>query len=199
MGIKSVKITPEFARWLGLLCSDGSINKFGRFFKFTNEENILRKEFLHLTKSLFNKIGKEVSTGGRTKEVQVNSTSIVKFLHETFGIPIGRKSNIIKVPPQIIKSSRKVKASFLQGVFDGDGSAFFNKKHHIRTIELTSGSMEFLSQIQSLLKEFGINSWIKNKERKLVISNKDGIKKFFIFINFKHPHRRKKLLQMCNF
>ena len=194
-----LQLTKSMGRWLGLLITDGTISKYKRYLKFTNKEKTLLDEFALLTQNNFNLIGKRINGTNRTPDIQVNSVHLVKQINIEFVIPLGDKSNIITVPTKILNcKNNEVLSSFLSGVFDGDGSAVFNKKHNIRRVDLTSGSSRFLEQVQELLLNFGIESRLAKKETRLLITKKNDIKRFHKFIGFKHPIRQKRLLEMLN-
>ncbi len=131
--------------------------------------------------------------------IQVNGSELVKFVNSEFNIPIGNKSKIITVPTKIMLSTDKqFVCSFLQGVFDGDGSVVFNRKNWIRRLDLTSGSIKFLEQIKLLLNRLGMFSRLSEKESRLFMTRKDDIKRFQQLIGFKHPLKNQKLLEMIN-
>ena len=194
-----MEMTKDLGRWLGLLITDGTISKTEWFLSFGNIENELLDDFSKLTQKIFGLEGKLTHSNGRVFTIQVNSTQLVRKINKEFQIPIGNKSKIISVPEKIVNcNNNQILCSFLQGVFDGDGSVVFNKKHNIRRVDLTSGSKGFIEQIRLLLQKLGIFSRLSKTEIRLLITRKNDIKEFQKLINFQHPKRRKKLLEMLN-
>ena len=55
--------------------------------------------------------------------VELNSRALVWFVRDIFGIPIGYKTNKVRVPNILCLSSKSIVCSFLRGLFDADGSA----------------------------------------------------------------------------
>lgn len=188
-------LTPDMGRWLGLLISDGSINKYGRFLKFTNKEDSLREEFSELTEKIFNLNTHEINTKNRTPEIQVNSVKLIRRLNSDFQLPIGKKTKHLEIPNQIMNCQDvEILCSFIQGIFDG--GAIFNQCHKIRRVDITSINPKFLSQIKYILKKLKISSRLSKTEPRLLITRKDDIRLFKELIGFKHPKRKGKLLEM---
>lgn len=182
----------QLARWLGLLVTDGSINKNKRFLKFTNRKSILLINFRQLTRAVFGIEGKIIHSKNRVPEVQVNSVSLIKEINEKFDIPIGNKKGKLKVPRQIMSCNNKeVICKFLQGVFDGDGSVFQSKKHHVRQVTLTNKNEVFLEQIKTLLERLGMKPFIVRSQNRVVIASIDDIIRFKNKIGFVHTDRQR--------
>ncbi len=93
--------------------------------------------------------------------IDINGKPIIVFLNYFFDIPRGKKSNSVKVPSLINKSTKKIKKAFIQGVFDTDGG----KRH--RGWGLSSKSIMFRDGIFCMLSEFGFDvrkdEWINKK------------------------------------
>ncbi len=74
-------------------------------------------------------------------------------------IPVGKKSEIVEIPKEILNSNKKIKAKFLSGLFSTDGSVSFMPKKKPK-ICYSSKSEKLVRQIKNLLVEFGIRSQI---------------------------------------
>ncbi len=86
------------------------------------------------------------------------------YFNKIFGIPYGKKARIVSVPEIIFRSNNKVVASFLKGLFDGDGTCFGG-------LSYKTYSKCLANEISYLLTRFGIYSYIKTngEENKIVI------------------------------
>ena len=142
------RITKKLARFMGYMCSDGSINKNG--FSLCQLKNNVCYDFENLATELFN-IEMRWQPDTRSENlfnIIGNSREVVAFLKW-----IGLKSHdIVDVPLLIRKSGRECVKEFIKGVtLDG----------HVSNNQLcvaTSISYKFLMQLQQLLLNFGINT-----------------------------------------
>ena len=104
------------------------------------------------------------------------SSYLQRFLMEFIGMEntIARNK---KIPNLILRSSKETIVAFLQGMFDGDGCAFKTG------VKYSSTSKILVSQLQILLLNFGIKSYIKYREEKTsktsILSNKQHITKIY--------------------
>ena len=104
------------------------------------------------------------------------------------GFPIGKKKDILRIPPAIFKNKELAKA-FLRGLFDTDGG-FHRHNPFSAKVEFTSHSKKFREDIMQLLKLLGFNP-VKIKTH-IYIMSKAGIERFFLTIkphNFKHLYK----------
>jgi len=112
----------------------------------------------------------------RKDHFYLSSSHLKRFFIDYIGIKhtkaIGKK-----IPNYILKSSKQVIVSFLQGLFDGDGCA------HKNGIKYSSISKELVLQLQILLSNFGIRTYIKYSEQKTsknsILTNKNHITKIY--------------------
>ena len=105
-----------------------------------------------------------------------SSSYLTRFFQNYIGITKARAKDK-KIPPMILRSSKEVAKAFLQGMFDGDGCAFKTG------VKYTSTSKELVNQLQILLLNFGVQSYIKYTEEKTsqtsVLTNKNHISKIY--------------------
>jgi ribonucleoside-diphosphate reductase alpha chain len=105
-----------------------------------------------------------------------SSSYLTRFFQDFIGMK-NVKAKDKRIPPIILRSSKNVVKSFLQGMFDGDGCAFKDG------VKYTTTSKELVSQLQILLLNFGVRSYIKYSEEKTsessVLKNKDHITKIY--------------------
>lgn len=140
----------EKAYWLGVIISDGTIQKDGYKTSLTSKDKDLIVKFKKAIKSTF-PVSKIDSFDKRTKKtytrflIQVNSKEFTSYLIQ-HGVT-NKKSYVCNFP--IINQTFYL--AFLRGLFDGDGSLTVNSKDNFR-MSFTA-TKEILESIQNFLKE----------------------------------------------
>jgi len=107
------------------------------------------------------------------------------------------------IPTQILNSDKKVKAAFIRGIFDGDGSIDFADKK-IPRIRISSRNLTGLKQLKELLQFLNINSKVngpykglnRNSIYELLLQTKSVIK-FIKIIKSNHSKKRIKFNQIA--
>lgn len=138
------------AYWLGVIVSDGTIQKDGYKTSLTSKDKDLIVKFKKAIKSTF-PISKIDSFDKRTKKtytrfsIQVNSKEFTSYLIQ-HGVT-NKKSYVCNFP--VINQTFYL--AFLRGLFDGDGSLTINSKDNFR-MSFTA-TKEILDFIQNFLKE----------------------------------------------
>lgn len=166
------RITCELAEFLGLLLSDGTVKP--RTVCFFNTDPTLLDRFAQLATKLFRikcRKGKAKGVG----HIKIQSTALVRVLHEVFNVPLKQKARNNRVPNLILKASNRAIASFLRGYFLGDG--YVGK----REIEIYTSSKTMCSHISYLLTSLGIlhSTRIKYPNAyRIVISSRDQVALF---------------------
>lgn len=125
----------------------------------------------------------------------VNDAYLRKFF-EYFGLGYEKSYNKC-VPYRIMTAPKHIVRSFLRGLFDTDGTV------DARTTSLTSVSKRLIAQVQSLLLNFGIISYVYKAKTKskfgvaytLVISGNE-VEKFLNNIGFGLEYKQEKLIQL---
>lgn len=204
-GAKSKKISlpqtmnKDLAFLLGALVSEGSYHQ-NKFF-FCNSD----KDFYNKVKNIILKQFPEIKPyervlKGNCPEICLYEKNVVEFLRE---IGLSTKlSDKKEIPFSVLMSSREVVSSFLQGLFEGDGSVSFkkDKRHSGKSIELTynSKSKKLIDQLKTVLLNFGVVTTSPYQDKrnscyKLIISGVDSIVNFQKNINF-FSKRKKDIL-----
>lgn len=128
---------------------------------------------------------------GTSKKICVSNNAFNSLMF-LLGVPSGRKaSKEYLIPDWILKSHKDVKAAFLSGIFGAEGSCpnvlTSNRKGNIKfelkclgltqckNVNLKSNLYDFMGQIGTLLKEFGIKSSFYDT---LTYDNNDGSTSF---------------------
>ncbi|MBS3081992.1 Flp pilus assembly complex ATPase component TadA [Candidatus Pacearchaeota archaeon] len=78
------------------------------------------------------------------------------FFNKIFGVPFGKKSSIVKIPEVILKSDNVIIASFVKGLFDGDGTVNSGLSYRTYSKSLVEG-------LTYLLARIGIYSYIRSE------------------------------------
>jgi len=150
------RMSADFAAWLGLLISEGSIGTAS--IQFMNSDEAMVNLFTDLTEKLFP--GIVVSTTWREPDkknwakrkyaqVTINSTHVRKFLEANGIHPCTAKDK--EIPACVLRGSKKEVVAFLSALFEGDGSV------HNSGISYSSRSNKLLDQLQVLLlTKFGL-------------------------------------------
>ena len=172
-------LTKDFMWLLGIILTDGNLNQYedkrhGSTYTsirvFNTNEDIIYK-----AKSVFKGLGLDCYEEEREEgkyRLEVGNTLLAKLMNSVFKIPYGKKSQKTKIPEIIFSLDRKLQASFIEGIFDGDGSYYSNKSKYKHRIHFSSSSREFIYDLQNLLAALGAKSRIGSEYREKV--NIDG-------------------------
>lgn len=195
MGRKGIEVNKEYFKnircrdtaWVaGFLIADGNIYNNRLSLSLHKQDEEVIDKILNLMSSKANK-----NYYKEYVKVGIYNKTISKDL-EKWGV-IPRKSLITKYPEIGLINKR----DFIRGYFDGDGCIKFNKSRNYISINF-KGTFEFLSTIQSLLKdELSINSGLykakisdKNTWDLYISGNTQSIK-FMEWIYFDTPEEIK--------
>lgn len=138
------------AYWLGVIVSDGTIQKDGYKTALTSKDKDLILKFKHAIES-GHPISKIASFDKRTKKtytrymIQINSKEFTSYIIN-LGIT-SKKSYVCNFP----KIEEKYYLHFLRGLFDGDGSVTLKNKNNVR-MSFTA-TREIINFIQKFFKE----------------------------------------------
>jgi ribonucleoside-diphosphate reductase alpha chain len=208
--IKMPEILDEkFAEWLGLLYGDGNITNI----KYANKRSthyigfqvdVQDKDLIKYIQDLSYELFGVKSFIHRRKDKKDNSVSVritsyplIRFL-KVNGL-YKTKGDKIRVPEKIKNSPPAVRAAFLRGYFESDGSITKNKPYPA----CSSINKEFIEDIQNLLFSLGIlnkkrisksrkNSYGKRPVYNLIVTSSFGIKRFFDLVNFISERKKRK-------
>jgi ribonucleoside-diphosphate reductase alpha chain len=170
------KWTRELSLVLGWLVGDGFINEkhhtIGLVFSPEDEE--ARKIIQPIFEKYCNRKIKLVRYENGCVQVRSNSKHIVEFF-----LKLGYKGK--QVPASIFAAPRDVVLSFLSGLFSSDGTINLGKNSR-NYIRLNSSSLKLLKQVQLLLLNLGIKSFIYDRSTKPKVffyKDKSGKQRFY--------------------
>ncbi|MFQ5977237.1 MAG: AAA family ATPase [Candidatus Heimdallarchaeota archaeon] len=198
-------MTRDLMYILGLLAGDGhlrysSVMNSVTQIILTNQDSAVQQRYFKAIKHTFNLELRQFK--GDDCSFYFTSSPIGNLIHN-LGIPYSRKSANVKVPPYAITLPDKMLVSYLQGLFDSDGSIQFTskskKKGRAIQIAYYSKSKDLVMGIKLCLLRFGILSTLRFRPKDciwvLIISDVDSIDKFREHISFTQESRLEKLRQ----
>jgi hypothetical protein len=207
-----MKIDEDLAELLGIHIGDGCISENKRYSEYYLGGDLIEEREYHdnWVGPLFNKkimnplFNKNVKYKEHPKVgvygFHIFDKNLANFFKE-FGIASGSKINI-GIPNEIVKDLRLLKR-FLRGLFDTDGTLYFEKsytskhrKNNHPIIKLGTVSNTLAQDVFNSLKKIGLNPRMKNphkgkKDKNLVYSvilyRKQDIHYYINEIGFKNP------------
>lgn len=132
--------------------------------------------------------------GGYVIGIRSCNRETKEIFHDRLGFPIGKKSENVEIPKQILEEKRYWK-SYIRGVFDTDGSIYVRKsgpgmKYTQPVIDIASNSTKHLMQIKQILNNLGFVFWFEKSNNKVRMAGWENAERFFKVIN---PHNNKKI------
>lgn len=207
-----MQIDGDLAEIIGIHIGDGCISKNERYFEYYIGGDLKEEREYHdkWVSHLFNKkvmlpllnkrvVYKEYPKTG-VYGLYIFDKEVFSFF-EKLGLPCGTKINV-EVPSQIL-NNKSLSIRFLRGLFDTDGSIYFDKNkssnHPINNrpiIKLGTVSKILSKQVFVMLKDLGLNPRMKkpykgkrdkNEVYTILIYRILDIKYFIKYIGFKNP------------
>ena len=146
----------KLAYWLGVYYGDGGhdVRVHGFEIVFGINEISQCNYFDSITYDLFNIKCKKRDTKDNTLRLRFQSIIVKDFLVAN-GL-YKEKSGAILVPDKVFESPHTVRAAFIAGYFDADGSVHSRKSAKRQSVTICSSSNEFLCGLQKLLLSVGV-------------------------------------------
>jgi len=160
VGIKIPELTPEIAWFLGLFAGDGYISEpahrgYGAVALHQDQLDI--KERAQNALNSFGISSSYKKFEGKQARLDFKSQQLGIFLREY----IKRPNEALKVPEFILQGLPSIRAAYVAGLFDADGSS------STRPLQVVSSVYKsYVVEVQALLVSLGIASVIKEKKRK---------------------------------
>jgi hypothetical protein len=211
-----IKIDENLAEETGIHIGDGMMNHYPDcrlyYIKYVGnieEMNSYGKYIIHLLKKVYNPkhIRKIIVKGTNYYYINVNSKEILLFKKDVLGLPLGPKGNM-SIPHQILNSTNLF-IPFLRGLFDTDGSIWFERRkkkiHYYPKIKIELKSKNIILQCLNKLRELEFNvsasfDLIQTKKGKrfkthrIVINGVKSLEKWWSLIGSKNPKNITKYL-----
>lgn len=204
------KMTKDLAYFCGFLAGDGSIgyrkNKKEYWIAGVGNPSDEVEYYDILIKSLIKKLfGFNVKTKlyGKGYGFSLNSKTLVKYLTEFIGLPLGKKYDSLTIPKIILKDKEFVR-NFISGLADTDFHLAIKKRNYPVIIGV-SKSRPFIEEIKDFLNKEGYKVGIYERKQfdkrtnkiyvtySVEISGYKHLKKWISEIGFRHPKNIKKL------
>jgi len=159
------EMSPEIARFLGYLISEGRTTKGDQIW-FTNEDEKMLEDFISCARDGFGVEAKAFSYKEGTRDVLIFSHALCQFLEKAFGLKIDGSSKEKSVPPQIFSADREIISAFLSSIFEGDGYLSAGRPNDkLPYFEYATASKLLADGVASLLLRLGVVSVIREKNK----------------------------------
>ena len=163
---KDIKIpshtSKEFCRWLGYFIAEGHVvhaNKRSYQFCLTNSNNKIQKDYIELTKNLFN-ITPKIYKGNKIQLIFTSKKIAELFLKIGLEVPSHAGNKLI--PRLIFKCKDKEILEFLNGYIDGDGHIDKDGNLCIKT-----KSTKLSKDVQLILTRLGVIASVSKTRNKV--------------------------------
>lgn len=196
-----------------LILTDGHIEKNRYTIKvdMSKDQSWLKNTFDEFSKKIFTNFKSDNANNARKNMIcRVYGKKEICQFADKFGIPHGKKSNIIEVPELIWNAPNESVKKFIQICFDAEGDVNIFPKAGVPhvVVSMASSSKSFVYQMQALLLKFGIDSHIyttskgndkRNTGYKVSIVGGYMSKMFFEKIGFSISRKQNRLLEINDF
>ncbi|MBU2639589.1 MAG: hypothetical protein KKG75_02655 [Nanoarchaeota archaeon] len=196
-------LSKELCEIIGLIIGDGFTNKYGshyltQFTGHTNEENYYKKIIIPYMESLFNlkhhfKKEKECNA----VRISYYSKTLFHMLTERFKLKKGRNSYSVIIPKEIINSKDEFLLATVRGIFDAEGSVYFDKRKIYKKpypiLEVHLNNSHLIQQLNQIIKRKNIKTYVRDNNSRLYILGHKEVKKFVRLIGFSNNKHIRKL------
>lgn len=195
-------LTEDFAYFLGLLTGDGCLT-VENYIGFTSADDDLLCAFTRLCERYAGQPSLNETTPGVFQAVK-GSRRLFSLLRD-LGLA-GKYAYEKSVSEYVLKSSANVQASYIRGLFDTDGCAYFNKGvSHPYKLNIGFSSEVLTRQLQLMLLNFGVVGSLLVREHEgrrpmfiLEVSSKSSVLLFRELIGFGLERKQAVLDKVCS-
>lgn len=197
-------LTAELCELIGAFIGDGFTNRYNNVHmtQFTSHSKLDRDYFFNTLKIYIKRISRAsnpiIAEKDNTIRLTIYSKEFFDLLTKRFQFPAGKKTFIVTIPQEIIKSNdSRLMNSCLRGIFDTDGCVFMDRRKkdtqpYIR-ISLNMKSKNLIRQVNSLLLQQGINSTYTNNNDRIQINGVRNCRKFLKLVGFSNSRHLNKI------
>ncbi len=196
----------QFLEFYGALLGDGWLSKLKLKTKskniwligFSGHMNLDEMYHLYLQKIIRNLFSREGYIRKRPKysgrELLIGHRALLEFLHKRLNFPIGLKKNL-EIPREIIDFGFDYTRFVIRGIFDTDGSFFFDKTPVGKPYPIISIYMRepiLINQIKELLSNEGFKPLITHNGEEIKLKGGIQLRKWMNKIgssNLKHLNK----------
>ena len=199
---------PSFLEFYGVLLGDGWIsklhykNKLIWLIGISGNRHLDKDFFLYLKKNIYILFNRTAYLKDRPKhnsiELNFSHKTLVKFFNEELHFPIGKKINL-EIPKEIYNLGYDKVKNIIRGIFDTDGSFYFDKTPANRPYPCISICMKapiLMNQIYSELIRQGFKVYFNNSREAPQIKLKGDIqlRKWMNEIGSSNPYKYNKMI-----
>jgi len=188
---------------------DGNLSLYKSDYRvsITGHKNADLNYFRYLQKNFKYLFNKEIKLRDKKRYIllDISNKKIFYQLHE-MGIPIGKKSDIAKIPKNIF-NNMVLSKSFLRGFADAEFSVTFKKagrkNHSYPRISVDISSKEMINQISKILTKLEISHKIYRRDRErngtkyithnIDINGQDNLLKWLLNVGFNNEKHLSKI------
>lgn len=188
-----INIDKDLARFIGYYLSEGCASSSDGYWRIrltiNRDETSLYKDIISTISKLNLTYSEYLSPQFKSKTIRINSPLFGWLLIERLNC--GRNSYTMRIPDELMFTSRELKKELLIGLFRGDGDVYFrsgkkmytknnrlyNHNDNSLTVGYFSVSKTLFIQVLYLLQENGIYPAIKKGKNRLLINGYDQLAK----------------------
>jgi chromosome segregation protein len=159
-------ITPDLARFLGLLTAEGRNTSANQVW-FVNADPAINDEYQRLAERLFGVAVSRLHYKPNIEDSLIYSRTLGVVLERLFNFPVNSSSAEKERAPQLFEADAPTQWAFLSGLFEGDAyiSAQTADKPRPPFIEYVTASEKLARQVIALLLRLGVFATLRSKER----------------------------------
>jgi chromosome segregation protein len=160
-------LTPDFARFLGLITAEGRNTDVSQVW-FVNSDEAINQEFARLAQSLFGLEAHQYHYKPNATDSLIYSRALTTTLERLFNFPINSKSAEKQIPPHIFQSDASIQWAFLSGLFEGDAYVSarpLDDRQPMVYIEFATASETLAQQVVALLLRLGVFALLRPRRK----------------------------------
>jgi hypothetical protein len=167
------ELTEDFAKIIGAICSDGHIttkSKADYIIQLVDSDKTAVIAFQKWIENIFGRkytVNKDYTSN--SWRIDINNKIIGRYLVDVIGLPTNKKSDTVRSPKVIMRSTSDIQKAFCVGALTFDGGIDISGN-----IEFLTRSKQFYLDIVRILKRLNIDAYYKKT------SDKNGFWRFHL-------------------